>query len=80
MKKEELEFNQDTSTVFTDWTTMNTISQIPFSATFTHKNQWVTVQLVNESDVLKLADIFAEMLKKNGIDCTVYKNDYSKEK
>ena len=74
MKKKELEFKQDTSTFLTDWTTVNTVSEIPFTATFQHKNQWVTVQLVNESDVLKLADIFAEMLKKNGIDCTITKS------
>lgn len=80
MKKEELEFNHDFSTDLIYFEDMNGISEIPFSITFKHDSKEATITFVNGNDIFKLADIVAEMLKKNDIDCTVYKNDYSKEK
>lgn len=43
-------------------------SQEPFSITFTWMDKYATVKLKNGEDVLKLADIFSNMLIENGIE------------
>lgn len=83
MKDKDLEFSHDSTTNIFDWSTMNTKEtciEVPFSATFSYGNKWIGIQLVNGSDVFKLADIFAEMLKKNDIDFTVSKYGNTEEK
>lgn len=71
MKRSDLINNEGTINI-------DTAIQLPFSITFSCKSEWATVQLVNESDVLKLADIFAKMLKKNSIDYTIIKSNNTK--
>ena len=39
----------------------------PFSVTFSYKEEYVTVKLDNGEDVLKLAQIFSDMLSNNNI-------------
>lgn len=77
MKNQNLEINL--SAVENNCTTMDTITETPFSATFKYSGERITVQLVNAGDVLKLASVFADMLKKNDIDCTITKSKQTKE-
>jgi hypothetical protein len=46
----------------------------PFHVNFGYEDKWIEIQLVNGSDVFKLADVFADMLKKNDIYYTVFKS------
>jgi hypothetical protein len=39
----------------------------PFSMTFSYEEQYITVKLDNGEDVLKLAQIFSDMLSNNNI-------------
>lgn len=41
--------------------------QQPFSIKFSHKEEYITVQLENAEDILKLAQIFSNMLSNNNI-------------
>ena len=45
----------------------------PFSVTFSHKEEHITVKLDNGEDVLKLAQIFSDMLLNNNIPNTIIK-------
>jgi hypothetical protein len=45
----------------------------PFNIVFTWKEQTTTIYLVNGEDVLKLADIFSQLLKTNSIPHKVLK-------
>ena len=44
------------------------INEMPFNVTFSHKGDSVIVHLLNGEDVLKLADVFSQLLTENGID------------
>jgi hypothetical protein len=39
----------------------------PFSVTFSYEEEYITVKLDNGEDVLKLAQIFSDMLSNNNI-------------
>lgn len=73
MKNSELNYDS-TSTNFISGLT-ETTTEIPFHVSFSHENRWVNIQLVNGIDVLKLADVFADMLKKNNIDYVITKSE-----
>jgi hypothetical protein len=49
--------------------------QQPFSVTFSHKEEYITVKLDNGEDVLKLAQIFSDMLSNNNIPNKIIKNE-----
>jgi hypothetical protein len=44
-----------------------------FFLSFTWQDQTVAIQLVNDGDVLKLADIFSKMLTDNNIEHNIIK-------
>ena len=45
----------------------------PFSITFSFKDNYTKIQLVNGDDVFKLADIFSKMLTENNIEHKIIK-------
>ena len=45
----------------------------PFTITFSFKDSYTTIQLVNGDDVFKLADIFSKMLTENNIEHKIIK-------
>lgn len=45
----------------------------PFAITFSWKNEYATVQLINGEDVFKLADIFSKVLTENNIEHKIIK-------
>jgi hypothetical protein len=47
----------------------------PFSITFSYEEEYVTVKLDNGEDVLKLAQIFSDMLSNNNIPNKIIKED-----
>jgi hypothetical protein len=53
-------------------------SDYPFSVTFSCKKKQIKVQLDNEEDVLKLAEIFSNMLTNNNIPNTITEIDQNK--
>jgi len=47
----------------------------PFSVTFSYKEEYVTVKLDNGEDVLKLAQIFSDILSNNNIPNKIIKEE-----
>ncbi len=45
----------------------------PFAITFSWKDNYTKIQLVNGDDVFKLADIFSKMLTENNIEHKIIK-------
>jgi hypothetical protein len=67
---------EDTSTKLTlpndDFRTIS-LEPTPFSITFSFKDNYTEIQLVNGDDVFKLADIFSKMLTENNIEHKIIK-------
>ena len=69
-EKEQNQFTLATSESSTDTSTFSFSPKYieePFSVTFSHKEEYITVKLDNGEDVLKLAQIFSDMLSNNNI-------------
>ena len=47
-----------------------------FSITFYWKNKYVKVKLKNGDDIIKLADIFSNMLIENGIESIIETSEF----
>jgi hypothetical protein len=49
------------------------LEPLPFAITFSWKDNYTKIQLVNGDDVFKLADIFSKMLTENNIEHKIIK-------
>jgi hypothetical protein len=50
-----------------------TIKETPFSITFTWKENAVEISLVDGNDLIKIAMLLSELMKKNGIENSIKK-------
>jgi hypothetical protein len=63
-----MEFTDNKLTLPNDDFRVIPLEPAPFAITFSWKDNYTKIQLVNGDDVLKLADIFSKILTENNIE------------